>query len=94
MLKFELYLITKIYRHNAEKMNLSELKKGEKGIIKGYSDDELYLKMMEMGFIIGEEIEVVETAFFDDPIAYKVCGYMVSLRKSEAETISIDKITD
>jgi Fe2+ transport system protein FeoA len=75
-------------------MKLSELKKGERATIKGYIDDELYLKMMEMGFIIGEEIEVVESAFFNDPIAYKVCGYIVSLRKSEAETILIDKISD
>lgn len=75
-------------------MKLSELKKGERAIIRGYIDDELYLKMMEMGFIIGEEIEVVESAFFNDPIAFKVCGYMVSLRRSEAETILIDKIND
>lgn len=75
-------------------MRLSELKKGEKGIIRGYNDDELYLKMMEMGFIIGETIEVVETAFYNDPIAYKVCDYVVSLRQTEADSISIDKITD
>jgi Fe2+ transport system protein FeoA len=75
-------------------MKLSELKKGERAIIRGYIDDELYLKMMEMGFIIGEEIEVVESAFFNDPIAFRVCGYMVSLRRSEAETILIDKIND
>jgi Fe2+ transport system protein FeoA len=47
-----------------------------------------------MGFIIGEKIEVVETTLFLDPIAYKVCDYIVSLRRSEAESISISKITD
>lgn len=75
-------------------MKLSDLKKGEKAIIQGYVDEELKLKMMEMGFIIGEKIEVVETALFLDPIAYKICDYIVSLRRSEAESISISKITD
>ena len=75
-------------------MKLSALKRGEVGIIKGYEDDELYLKMMEMGFIIGEKIECVETGFFEDPMAFKISGYIVSLRKSEASAITIGKISD
>lgn len=75
-------------------MKLAELKRGETGIIKGYADEELYLKLMEMGFIKGEKISVVETGFFEDPMAFKVCGYIVSLRKSEANAIEIDKIND
>ena len=75
-------------------MKLTELKRGESGIIKGYAAEELYLKLMEMGFIKGEKISVVETGFFEDPMAFKVCGYIVSLRKSEANAIEIDKITD
>jgi Fe2+ transport system protein FeoA len=75
-------------------MKLSELKRGEKGVIKGYSDEDLYLKLMEMGFIRGETVTVVETGYFEDPMAFKICGYIVSLRKSEASAIEIDKITD
>lgn len=75
-------------------MKLADLKRGESGIIKGYADEELNLKLMEMGFIKGEKISVVETGYFEDPMAFKVCGYIVSLRKSEASAIEIDKITD
>jgi ferrous iron transport protein A len=75
-------------------MKLSDLKRGEVGIIKGYVDAELQLKLMEMGLIVGEKIKVVETGFFEDPMAFKVYGYIVSLRKNEASTILIDKITD
>ncbi len=75
-------------------MKLSALRKGEKGVILSYEDSELSLKLMEMGFIIGEVIEVMETGFFDDPMAFKVNGYLVSLRKMEAATILIDKITN
>ena len=75
-------------------MKLSELTRGEKGVIKGYSDEELYLKLMEMGFIRGETVTVVETGYFEDPMAFKICGYIVSLRRSEASAIEIDKITD
>lgn len=75
-------------------MKLSDLKRGETGVIRGYADEDLHLKLMEMGFIIGEKIHVVETGFFEDPMAFKVCGYIVSLRKTEAAAIEIDKITD
>jgi|LauGreDrversion4_2_1035121.scaffolds.fasta_scaffold1552059_1 Fe2+ transport system protein FeoA len=75
-------------------MKLSDLRRGESGIIRGYADEELHLKLMEMGFIIGEKINVVETGFFEDPMAFKVCGYIVSLRKTEAAAVEIDKITD
>jgi ferrous iron transport protein A len=75
-------------------MKLSELRKGETGEILSYEDSELSLKLMEMGFIIGEKVVVMETGFFDDPMAFKINGYLVSLRKSEAATILIDKITN
>lgn len=75
-------------------LKLSDLKKGERGRIKGFCDDELYLKLMEMGFIVGEALAVVETGFYEDPMAIKICGYIVSLRRSEASAILIDKITD
>jgi ferrous iron transport protein A len=82
------------FYHKKGTMKLSELKKGEKGVILSYGDNELSLKLMEMGFIIGEHVAVMETGFFNDPMAFKINGYLVSLRRSEAETIMIDKITN
>lgn len=68
---------------------LSELKKGQKGIIDSFTDYELSLKLLEMGCIPGETIEVIRIAPLGDPIAISVAGYMLSLRKAEAGTVRI-----
>ena len=66
---------------------LSELKKGQKGLIDSFTDYELSLKLLEMGCIPGEMIEVIRIAPLGDPIAISVAGYMLSLRKAEAATV-------
>jgi len=68
-------------------MTLSELKKGAIGIVKGFTDLEMSVKLMEMGCLPGEEITVARVAPLGDPIAVNVAGYQLSLRKFEASTI-------
>ena len=68
---------------------LSELKKGQKGLIESFTDYELSLKLLEMGCIPGELVEVIRIAPLGDPIAISVAGYMLSLRKGEAATVRI-----
>lgn len=45
-----------------------------------------------MGCIPEEEISVELTAPLGDPIAIKVAGYQLSLRKDEADSILVDII--
>ena len=71
---------------------LSELRPGQKGIIESFTDYELSLKLLEMGCIPGEIIEVLRIAPFGDPIAVAISGYILSLRKSEAATVKINLI--
>ena len=68
-------------------MRLSQLKVGEKGTVKEFTDLEMSVKLMEMGCLPGEEIKVERIAPLCDPIAVKVAGYQLSLRKREASTI-------
>lgn len=77
---------------DAEVVYLSALKRDQKGRIVSFTDYELSLKLLEMGCIPGEIIEVVRIAPFGDPIAYSVSGYILSLRKDEAATVVIDRI--
>jgi ferrous iron transport protein A len=70
---------------------LSDLKPGQKGVIDSFTDYVLSLKLLEMGCIPGEEIEIIRIAPFGDPIAIAVSGYVLSLRKDEAETVKIIK---
>ena len=69
---------------------LSELALGEIGIIVSLEDKELELKLMEMGFLQGEEVVVEQVAPLGDPISVMVAGYQVSLRISEADSIIVD----
>jgi ferrous iron transport protein A len=68
-------------------MTLSELVPGEIGIVKEFTDLEMSVKLMEMGCLPGESITVSRIAPLGDPMAIKVSGYQLSLRKFEASTI-------
>jgi ferrous iron transport protein A len=68
---------------------LSELHIGEAGVIHSFENDEIFLKLMEMGCIPGEAIRVEQVAPLGDPISISVAGYQLSLRKDEAESIWI-----
>ena len=73
-------------------LKLSELKAGQKAIIKVINNKEILLKLMEMGCLPGEIIEVEKIAPMGDPISVAVAGYHLSLRLNEADQIMIDLI--
>ncbi len=71
-------------------MKLSDLKTGEKGvIIKVFGHGGFRKRIIEMGFIKGKEVEVLLNAPLQDPVKYKLMGYEVSLRHSEADQIEV-----
>ena len=70
---------------------LSEIEIGKKVIIKHFENDELFLKLMEMGLVPGEVILVDHVAPLGDPICIKVSGYTLSLRIDEAEGIIVEE---
>jgi ferrous iron transport protein B len=72
------------------KMKLSSMETGDKGTIRKVRGIGAFRKrIMEMGFVSGKEVEVVKNAPLQDPIEYKILGYNVTLRRSEAELINI-----
>ena len=71
---------------------LSELQKGQKAVIDSFSDYNISLKLLEMGCIPGEEVEISRVAPLGDPIAINVAGYQLSLRKAEASVIKVHLI--
>lgn len=71
-------------------MKLSELKPGQSGFIKEFSDLELSVKFMEMGLLPGERVELERVAPLGDPIAIKLSGSRISLRKKDASTIILN----
>lgn len=71
---------------------LSQLKPGQKAIIEDFDNQEIHLKLMEMGCLPGEEITVEQMAPLGDPVSVNVAGYTLSLRISEADHIIVNLI--
>lgn len=76
-------------------MRLSELHTGEKGIIvKVMGRGAFRKRIIEMGFIRGKEVQVIQNAPLKDPIHYKIMGYDVSLRRKDAGLIEVVTATE
>jgi ferrous iron transport protein A len=76
-------------------MNLANLKTGEKGrILKiGSARGAVKRRLMDMGVVSGEIIEVKKIAPLGDPIEILVKNYNLSLRISEAKNIEIEVVS-
>jgi len=74
---------------------LLDLRQGESAqIIKIRGRGHFRRRLMEMGFVKGKEITVVKSAPLQDPIEYKIMGYHVSLRQSEAQLVEVLTVHD
>lgn len=74
------------------KKRLSEMKVGKTAVIRSFENDNIFLKLMEMGCVPGEKIRVDQIAPLGDPISITVAGYHLSLRLDEAEMIWVEDI--
>ena len=71
-------------------MRLSELKTGDKGVVvKVLGHGGFRKRIVEMGFVKGKSVEVLLNAPLKDPVKYRIMGYEISLRRSEAEMIEV-----
>ncbi|MBS1762377.1 MAG: ferrous iron transport protein A [Bacteroidetes bacterium] len=73
------------------KKKLSQIKCGKSAIIVEFENDEIFLKLMEMGFLPGEKVTVEQIAPLKDPISITVSGYRLSLRLNEADMIMVEE---
>jgi Fe2+ transport system protein FeoA len=52
-------------------------------------DDEISLRLMEMGLVPGTEVRAISVAPLGDPLEIEIRGYRLSLRRSEAERVEV-----
>ena len=71
---------------------LSEVSVGKTVTITSFENDDIFLKLMEMGCVPGEIIIVDQKAPLGDPISILVAGYNLSLRISEANNIWVEEL--
>ena len=71
-------------------MTIANLRRGQRGIIKEFSTDLVPLKLLEMGCLPGNEVELVQTAPFRDPMYLNINGSHLAIRKETALLIEIE----
>lgn len=73
---------------------MADLRIGQSAMIVRLGDEELSLKLLEMGCLPGETVVLQYIAPLGDPVCVRVSGYNLSLRKSEAAAIWIQVAAD
>ena len=70
--------------------SLDQLQRGQRGTITSLQGDDLIVqRLMEMGLLEGEEVEVLGFAPLGDPMEIRLRDYRLSLRRSEAARIAV-----
>ena len=69
---------------------IATLKKGQRAIIKEFSVERVPLKLLEIGCLPGNEVALVQTAPFQDPIYLNINGSHLAIRKETAALIEIE----
>ena len=74
-------------------MTLDQIARGSVArILDVTGDDTLSLRLMEMGLIEGEQIELIGAAPLGDPLEFSVRGYRLSLRAAEAKRVIVEPV--
>ena len=75
-------------------MTLADLRPGQKARIVGFADlGTLGQRILQLGLLPDEEIEMVRRAPAGDPLEVKVLGYSLSLRRQEAGLVEVEGIS-
>ena len=75
------------------KTTIASLKKGEKAIIKDFDADVIPLKLLEMGCLPGNTVELLQIAPFGDTLYLDINGSHLAIRIETAREIEVDSIT-
>lgn len=68
---------------------IADLKPGERGIITEFGNTMLPIKLLELGCLPGNHVELVQIAPFRDPIYINVNGSHIAIRRSVAALIQV-----
>jgi Fe2+ transport system protein FeoA len=70
---------------------LAELEPGERGWVTEVGGDaDAARRLMDLGLIRGTTVEMVRRAPLGDPMEVRVRGFMLTLRRAEAEHITVE----
>lgn len=76
------------------RVTVADLKYGQKGIIQEFAEDLLPIKLLELGCLPGNEVELIQIAPLKDPIYVNINGSHIAIRKSTAVHIELEIIEE
>ena len=71
---------------------IADLQQGERAIIKSFLETDIPLKLIEMGCIEGNYVEVLQRAPMEDPIYLNVSGTYLAIRLDIASKVLVEKL--
>lgn len=74
------------------KTTIANLKRGQRALITEIASDDIPLKLLEMGCLPGNEVQLLQTAPFQCPMYLSVNGSHLAIRKEIAEQIEVEII--
>jgi ferrous iron transport protein A len=69
---------------------INSLKKGETAIIKDFDIDSIPLKLLEMGCLPGNTVQLLQIAPFGDPLYLNINGSHLAIRIETANEIEVE----
>ena len=71
---------------------IADLKRGQRAVIKDVDTDVLPIKLLEMGCLPGNEVELIQFAPFQDPMYLNINGSYLAIRRETALQIEVHPI--
>jgi Fe2+ transport system protein FeoA len=71
-------------------MKANDLIDGQKAVITNVTSGKFQTRLIEMGCFVGSEITRLYQSPLGDPIAFDIGGYILGLRKEEADYIQVE----
>ena len=73
------------------KHTLDELTSGQQAVVRRIGGSgAIRRRLMDMGLVRGVVVEMLKAAPLDDPVEYRLRGYHLSLRRSEAHMVEVE----
>ena len=71
-------------------LTVADLREGQKGVIKNVSSKDIPLKLLEMGCLPGNSVELLHIAPLSDPMYLNINDTHLAIRKETAIHIEIE----
>ncbi|MEN8789605.1 MAG: FeoA family protein [Flavobacteriaceae bacterium] len=75
---------------NSLEVSVTDLRPGQKGVIKDFAEEEIPVKLLELGCLPGNLLELVQVAPLNDPLYIDVNGSHIAIRRDVAKRIILE----